>query len=76
MPIMSDVDYNSMSDKELRQYFLKHRQNKEIFYAYMDRLNSRPRKVIGNVSDPDFDEKIQAAILQKIAEAERSEEAG
>lgn len=65
-----------MSDKELRQYFLKHRQDKEVFYAYMDRVNSRPNKVTIHPDDPDFEQKLQAAMLKQIAAAERSNEAG
>jgi hypothetical protein len=55
-----------MSDAELKQYFLKHQGDQTAFQAYLDRLNHRPRKIIASPSDPDFDEKVQAAIRQKL----------
>ena len=35
---MSQVDYAVMPDVELRQYFLRHREDKEALQAYLDRL--------------------------------------
>ncbi len=61
-----------MSDRDLKQYFLSHREDKLAFQAYLDRLNSRPRQIITNVDAPDFDSKIQAAILQKLQSADNN----
>ncbi|UBF25659.1 hypothetical protein K9N68_29540 [Kovacikia minuta CCNUW1] len=63
---MSQVNYDAMSDLELRQYFLQNRPDKAALEAYLDRLNQRPRTIIASPGDPDFDEKIQAAIRQKL----------
>lgn len=63
---MSQANYDAMSDAELRHYFLEHRQDKSAFQAHLDRINQRPRSVIAKPSDLDFDEKIQAAIRQKL----------
>ncbi|MCL1493476.1 MAG: hypothetical protein M1G31_22355 [Pseudanabaena sp. Salubria-1] len=63
---MSEVNYETMSDKELRQHFLLHREDKIAFRAYLDRLTDRKREIITTVDAPDFDEKIQAAVLQKM----------
>lgn len=63
---MSPIDYDVMSDRELRQYFLRHREDKIALRAYLDRLSERPRKIITTVDDPDFDAKIQAATLQQV----------
>jgi hypothetical protein len=83
---MSQVDYTAMSYKELRRYFLKHREDKAAFQAYLARRRERSalrsvrlsahaevsaslsRPVITRVDDPDFDDKIQTAIRQQIAE--------
>lgn len=70
---MSQVNYNSMSDLELRQYFLKHRQDKAALEAYLDRLDRRPHTIIASPGDPDFSEKIQAAIREKLNVSENSE---
>jgi hypothetical protein len=63
---MSQVNYAAMSDRELKQYFLRHREDKTALQAYLDRLGDRPREMIATVDDPDFDEKIQAAILRQL----------
>ncbi|MBW4641450.1 MAG: hypothetical protein KME23_00205 [Goleter apudmare HA4340-LM2] len=66
---MSQINYTAMSDEELRRYFLQHRDDKMALRAYLDRLNKRPREIITTVDDPDFDAKIQAAILRKMPAA-------
>ncbi len=63
---MSQVNYATMSDEELKRYFLRHREEKEALRAYLDRVGDRPHKVITTVDDPDFDVKIEAAILEKL----------
>ncbi len=75
--VMSQVDYTAMSYKELRRYFLKHREDQAAFQAYLARRRERSaegssaslsRPVITTVDDPDFDNKIQTAIRQQIAQ--------
>lgn len=63
---MNQVNYNAMSDDDLKQYFLQNRQDQKAFEAHLDRLNQKPRNIIASPSDPDFGEKIQAAIRQKL----------
>lgn len=63
---MNQIDYSLMSDAELRQFFLQNRQDRTAFEAYMDRLNQRPQKIIASPGDPDFEQKIQAAIRHKL----------
>ncbi|MBD2608217.1 hypothetical protein H6G81_27810 [Scytonema hofmannii FACHB-248] len=72
---MSQVNYDAMSDQELRQHFLRHREDKKALRAYLDRLSDRPRNVITTVDDPDFDAKIQAAVLQQMQAADDNGEA-
>ncbi|WP_066375699.1 DUF6887 family protein [Anabaena sp. CA = ATCC 33047] len=69
---MSQVNYSAMSDAELKQYFLRNRQDKAAFQAYLDRLNQQPHKIIARPDDPNFDEKIQAAIRQRLEAAKGS----
>ncbi|MCL1474143.1 hypothetical protein LAY57_26280 [Argonema antarcticum A004/B2] len=66
---MSQVNYDSMSTTELKQYFLKHRGDRGAFQAYLDRINQRPLRIIASPDDPDFDEKVQAAIRRKLEAA-------
>jgi hypothetical protein len=72
---MSQVNYAAMSDKELKQYFLQHREDKAALQAYLDRLNAVPRELITTVDDPDFDLKIQAAIMRQMQAADSNGEA-
>jgi hypothetical protein len=72
---MSQVNYAAMSDRELKQYFLRHREDKTALQAYLDRLGDRPREIITTVDDPDFDEKIQAAILRQLQAVDGNSEA-
>ena len=63
---MNQINYAAMSDKDLKQYFLQHRNDKTALQAYLDRVNEHPRQIITTVDDPDFDTKIQAAIRQQM----------
>lgn len=63
---MSQINYTAMSDQQLRQYFLRHREDPMALQAYLDRLSKRPRNIITTLDDPDFDAKVQAAIRQQI----------
>ena len=63
---MNQINYATMTDAELKDYFLKHRNNKAALQAYLDRINQNPQQVIANPNDSNFDEKIQAAILHKL----------
>jgi hypothetical protein len=67
---MSQVNYDAMSDAELRTYFLAHRQDTAAFQAHLDRLNRHTPTIVANPADPDFDEKLQALIRQKLAAAQ------
>lgn len=63
---MNQVNYAAMSDRELRRYFLEHRQDRAALQAYLERRR-RSVQVITTVDDPDFDAKIQAAIHQQVS---------
>ena len=63
---MNQINYAAMSNEDLKQYFLQHREDKTALQAYLDRINEHPRQLITTVNDPDFDAKIQAAIRQQM----------
>jgi hypothetical protein len=63
---MSQVNFDAMSDTELKRYFLSNRQDQAAFQAYLDRFSQRPKSLIASPSDPSFDAKIQTAIQQKL----------
>lgn len=39
---MNQINYETMTDAELKDYFLKHRNNKAALQAYLDRINQNP----------------------------------
>jgi hypothetical protein len=67
--LMSQTNYDAMSDAELKQYFLKHRGDHAALQAYLDRISQRPRRIIASPNAPNFDEKVQTAIRQKLEAA-------
>lgn len=68
---MSQINYDTMTDAELKEYFLKHRGDQGALQAYLDRLNQRSRRIIASPDDSDFDEKVQAAIRGQLEAARR-----
>ncbi len=52
---MSQVNYVEMSDRELKQYFLQNRHDRDALEVYLDRVNQRPRNIIASPGDQDFD---------------------
>ena len=40
------VDFNKMTDQELKRYMLDHRDDQKAFYAYMDRRHGRRFKKV------------------------------
>ncbi|MEM8642867.1 MAG: hypothetical protein AAGG51_29220 [Cyanobacteria bacterium P01_G01_bin.54] len=65
---MSVINYNAMSDAELRRYFLAHRQDPQALAAYLARRQRQPRPVITHADDPEFEQKLQAAVKQQLAQ--------
>jgi hypothetical protein len=63
---MSQVNYATMTDQELKQYFLDHREDRIALQTYLDRIRDRPHNVITTVDDPDFDAKMQVAFHKQM----------
>ena len=63
---MNQVNYTAMSDQELKSYLLTHKDDKEAFYAYMDRRKSRHRDAAIKLNDPAWEEKIIAMIQKQL----------
>jgi hypothetical protein len=63
---MRQVNYSTISDQELKQYWRAHPHDQEVQQAYFDRLNQTPRPVITKIGDPDFDAKLQQEIERQM----------
>ncbi len=66
---MNQVNYDAMSKANLKEYVLKHRGDQAALQAYLNRINQLPLRIIASPDDPDFDEKVQAAIRRKLEAA-------
>jgi dienelactone hydrolase len=67
---MKPVNYSNMNDQELKQYLLEHKDNKEAFYAYLDRKQQQPKQVLIGVNELDTltpDQQIEL-ITQRLQE--------
>lgn len=58
--------FDTMSDEELKGYFLAHRDD-ESFHAYMDRRYARSNRYAIAPDDPEWEAKVIAAIEQKLS---------
>jgi hypothetical protein len=63
---MTPINYATMTDQELKQYFLNHRDDEAAFHAYMDRINARPKKAGIKLDDPNWEEKLKAVVEEKL----------
>jgi hypothetical protein len=63
---MTQINYATMSDAELKHYLVTHKDDQEAFYAYMDRRRLRSNRVSIKFDDPDWEEKILSAIQAQL----------
>jgi hypothetical protein len=64
---MTQLNYTTMTDRELKQYILGHREDLVAFQAYMDRRHSRPNRTIIQIDDPDWEQKVLSAMRLQIS---------
>ncbi|MEA5472555.1 DUF6887 family protein [Spirulina sp. 06S082] len=64
---MSKVNYATMTDAELKRYILAHRDDRNAFYAYMDRRYSRPNREAISPNDPNWKAKALSSIRAKLS---------
>lgn len=62
---MSQGNYNSMTDQELKRYVLEHRDDNEAFYAYVDRSRAAGRLITIDPTDPEWEAKTLAKMQQR-----------
>ncbi|MGV0025191.1 DUF6887 family protein [Phormidesmis priestleyi] len=63
---MTEVNYAAMSDRDLKQYMLTHRNDQTAFHTYLDRRHSRPRGTAIEFNDPNWEEKMTSAIQAQL----------
>ncbi len=65
---MSSINYTEMSDKQLKQHLVKHRDDKAALQAYLNRRHQRSNPVIATLNESDFEDKILTAIRDQISD--------
>ncbi|MDJ0578476.1 hypothetical protein [Crocosphaera sp.] len=50
---MKSVNYTNMTNQELKKYLLEHKDDKEAFYAYLDRKKQQPKQVMIGIDELD-----------------------
>ncbi len=50
---MKSVNYTNMTNQELKQYLLEHKDDKEAFYTYLDRKQQQPKQLMIGVDELD-----------------------
>ena len=66
---MSKPNFDAMSKAELRDYVIKHQEDNEAFYAFVDRLTAKPSSVIYPASMTP--EEIHKAVLDYIQQKQK-----
>jgi hypothetical protein len=66
---MSKPNFDAMSKAELRDYVIKHQEDNEAFYAFVDRLTAKPSSVIYPASMTP--EEIHKAVLDHIQQKQK-----
>lgn len=65
---MNPVNYTQMSDQQLKKYLIKHRNDKAVLQAYLNRRHQRSNPVIATVNDSNFNDKILTAIRDQMSQ--------
>jgi hypothetical protein len=66
---MNKPNFDTMNEAELRSYVYEHREDQEAFYAFVDRLQAKPRGVVYPASMTP--EEIQQVILERVQQLKK-----
>ena len=65
---MNSDNYAQMSDKQLKKYLVKNRNDKAALQIYLNRRHQNPNPVIATLNESDFEDKILTAIRDQMSE--------
>lgn len=65
---MNPVNYTQMSDKQLKKYLVKNRNDKAALQVYLNRRQQRSNPVIATLKESDFEDKILTAIRDQMSD--------
>ena len=69
---MTKPKFDAMSRAELQAYVIEHQDDREAFYAFVDRLTAKPSSVVYPASITP--EEIHQAVLEHIQQKQKSED--
>ena len=65
---MNSDNYAQMSDKQLKKYLVKNRNDKAALQIYLNRRHQNPNPVIATLNESDFEDKILTAIRDRMSD--------
>ncbi|MCJ8282550.1 MAG: hypothetical protein MJK14_22680 [Rivularia sp. ALOHA_DT_140] len=71
---MNSENYTQMSDKQLKKYLIKNRNDKAALQAYLNRRHQYSNPVIATHKDADFEYKILTAIRDQMSDKSETRE--
>jgi hypothetical protein len=64
---MNPPNYTQMSDKQLKKYLVKNRNDKAALQVYLNRRHQHSNPVIATLNESDFEDKILTAIREQMS---------
>ena len=65
---MNPVNYTQMSDKQLKKYLVKNRNDKAAIQVYLNRRHQHSNPIIATLNESNFEDKILTAIRDQISD--------
>ncbi len=65
---MNSENYTQMSDKQLKKYLVKNRNDKAALQVYLNRRHQHSNPVIATLNESDFEDKILTAIRDQMSD--------
>jgi hypothetical protein len=63
---MTQINYKVMTDRELKDYMLSHRDDRSAFQAYLDCRHDRPDRTVIQPDDPNWEQKVLAVMQAQL----------
>ena len=64
---MNPESYAQMSDKQLKKYLVKNRNDKAALQVYLNRRHQNQNPIIATLNESDFENKILTAIRDQMS---------
>ena len=65
---MNSENYTQMSDKQLKKYLVKNRNDKAAIQVYLNRRHQHSNPIIATLNESNFEDKILTAIRDQMSD--------